>query len=309
MREAIVIRTHFYDDLIDAFCRRLLAETGRAVIVACDEAKGEVALPADMAKASLTPALFAGEGLHYPNNAGWLCGDYFHYAARRAHPGFDRYWLVETDVRFKFDRLSEFFDHFAALPADLVAPQLWKAAPKWSWHAPMQPYVEQVHGCIFPVTRLSGQAIDLLLQERIRLSARWLEANAALEKKSPYPNDESFVASTLMARGLDCRDINKQGRVFITRDSFRVGRPMSHLALEAAPNDGLVYHPVHAGQHYLRKMKMRLSIEFRGGRPVEELQEFYGTTGLALIARECGEAGVAEFNQHFERLRQSAKAA
>jgi len=86
----------------------------------------------------------------------------------RAHPEYDRSWLVEYDVRFS-GPWSRFFAAFEEIDADLIVPVLRRRTdqPDWMWwHTlrPPEPLAPEATLCAFmPVLRVSRagwQAVD-----------------------------------------------------------------------------------------------------------------------------------------------------
>jgi hypothetical protein len=90
---------------------------------------------------------------------------------------------------------------------------------------------------LFPVVRLSGEAID-------RLMAARQDASRSMALRFEWPNDEAFVATEAMALGLACKDLNACGRMVYTDASMSYHQPIDGAALAHTPMDGLLYHPV-----------------------------------------------------------------
>jgi len=175
---------------------------------------------------------------------------------------------VEPDVLVNVTDLGGFFTQFLADTADYLCGRFGPRQAHWEWFAEIQPDFPQVYGGIFPLTRLSGRAIDYLARERARLSA-------AVGPKRPYrwPNDESFVASALMAGGFTCGDLNGPDRVVRSDVSLRTGVVHGAYRLLTGVPDGLVYHPV-------RDLTLTLEKAEQG------LQRFHKPNEVAKASRE-----------------------
>jgi hypothetical protein len=299
MSEAILLRTHYFDGSVAELADFYMRSSGREVLLVCDETKNVVDVPAQYKKVSLQRAVLEADGIYVPDDFGWRCGDYSYYAARRAYADFTAYWLIETDVVLKFDDLSTFFDHFP--PADevaLLAPGLFKSGPNAFWYKSMAPFSSNVHGCMFPITRLSGRAIDYLMRERAAISPKFLELDAASATRLSWPNDEAFVTTRLMEAGYVCRDINSFGERFYSSGTFWVGAPASAKQVKALPNDGKIYHPVHGGGGFLSKMKIQISGRVRGSKEVAEIEAAYDGAFFDKVFAECGQEGVDTLRAH-----------
>ncbi|WP_191569182.1 hypothetical protein [Paracoccus yeei] len=137
MDELIVIRTHYYCEATERFYNYLKATSNRDVVFICDESSGAVDVGSGKVKISLSEESARDMSLHVPKNFGWLCGDYTLYAASKLLSGYDRYWLIEGDVRLSMPSSAIFFDNFKDSPADLFAFHTFKAKENWYWHSPM----------------------------------------------------------------------------------------------------------------------------------------------------------------------------
>ena len=137
-RTAVLIRTHFVDDALLAFAGRLAADGVFEVYVLADETRGALDFGA-IPKLSLTPEVIADLGLYAgAPNLLWRCGDYGFYAARRALPRYDGFWMIEPDVRLMADRPSDILDRFPGPEEiDFLAGRLRLAEGDWDWDVTM----------------------------------------------------------------------------------------------------------------------------------------------------------------------------
>ncbi len=248
----IIVRTHRADDAaLEAF-DRFKALDRTAVVFCVDERAG----PVDMQgrdKVAYDGGILAGMGLYAHPQCGWRCGDYCYYVVRQYRPGFSHYWLIEPDVRFNTADLDGFFDKLNAIAADYIAPKFGPRGAHWSWTSLIAAAGFAAHGGVFPVTRLSGAAIDHAYAIRRNLSL-----DPAIATPDAWPNDESFVASVLASRGFACVDINHDGIQRISNTSFRSGPVVDYSLTKARPPDELIYHPVRDFDAYLDNCESHL---------------------------------------------------
>ena len=244
MSDVLVLRTNRGGAALQPLLERYRGLAGLDLAVAADEQEGAVDVPAGVAKVSLTAAVVEGMGLPAVPRWGWRCGDYALYAVRRALPSHDRYWMIEPDVRLNTDDVAGFFRRFAAAPQDLLATGLGPRSPRWSHHAAMARFVPEVMGCLFPLVRLSGRALDHLCRRRAALHAEWEAANAA-GPELPWPNDESFVASELQAAGFDIADLAEVcPGIYSPEEGWGWRYPVHPEAPAFRQPDDKIYHPV-----------------------------------------------------------------
>jgi len=183
-------------------------------------------------------------------NWGWRCGDYAYYAMRQAHPDYDFYWLIEPDVYFSSSP-SPFFEAFQGDHSDALGAYL-KSYPsdhRFSLGMPDIP----LYNAIFPLTRLSAAAIDLLLKARIAL--RTDIGNRF------YPNDEVFVFSSIMAApGMSVTDIGDVAPFWIDESWFNTDPT---FLIDALLDDGTaferIYHPVRTKDAFKAALSQRLT--------------------------------------------------
>ena len=280
-RIALLIRTHFVDEALLAEAGRIEADGVFDVYALADESRAALDL-GPIPKLSLTPAVIAELGVYAgAPNLLWRCGDYGLYAARRALPQYDGFWMIEPDVRVNAERPS---DVLAGFPGpeqvDFVAGRLRPAEADWDWAATMDPAAGPVWRCLFAVTRVSARAIDLLHEARRQASAVHVA-----EGRDPalWPNDEAFVATTIARSGLPARDLNDFGRVY-EEAGLSFWFPLSHRELAASGRDGLIYHPVLTGEAYFLKL-CRLAVRHGALDALEAIVE--RMTGLEWTAEQA----------------------
>lgn len=247
--QAIVLRTHYYDESCKSLLRFLEKSLGFDIIIAADETKFNVDVD-KWPKVSLTYDSLSSLGLYLPEETPWLCGDYFLYLVRQQFPQYDYYWMLEPDVYFNMPSPEGFFRKVSSCSFDYFVMHFSKKDESWPFYKRVKPFCSEVYGGPFPIVRLSARAIDYLLQERKEMSKLNWEG-----KK--YPNDESFTASFLMKGGYSCSDFNTvcDGQVFATKKSFSTRDPWFVGELESNAPDGLIYHPAVDYNTYVAKIK------------------------------------------------------
>lgn len=296
MRDIIFMRTHFFDEAVEEFYRHLVQTSQRPVVVICDETRGRVDIPAGVPKISISREHMASMGLHAPDNFGWLCGDYFYYAGFQAFPRFDRYWLIESDVRIKLERTSKFFNSFENIDADLLAFHMYKAGRNWFWHSPMSYFSADVYSCIFPVTALSNRSVEHLFEKRKAMSDSFQNIVPSHEERR-WPNDESFVVTTLEQGGFVCESFNNCGKKFTTDESFGVGLAKSHRKIKGLADNGLIYHPVHSAENFVGKAHNWLGNFMYHKASPEKIKEVFNEDFIKDIASETNQAEADRFRE------------
>ena len=250
-RIAVLIRTHFVDEALLAEAGRVAADGVFDVYALADETRAPLDF-GPIPKLSLTPAVIAELGLYAAApNLLWRCGDYGLYAARRALPQYEAFWMMEPDVRVNADLPSDVLARFPGPEeVDFLAGRLRPAEADWDWIVTMDAAAGLVWRCLFALTRVSARAIDLLYEARRQASAAHLA-----EGRDPavWPNDEAFVATTLARSSLSARDLNDFGQVY-EEAGFSFWFPLSQRELAASGRDGLIYHPVLTGNAYFLKL-------------------------------------------------------
>ena len=278
-RILIAVRTHKADDASLAAYDLYATVKSAAVTFSVDERAGAVDV-GGRRKTGFDLDWLNTAGLFPHPQCGWRCGDYNYYRLRQSYPDFDYYWLIEPDVVINVDDINGFFEQFTADTADYLAGRFGKRQGHWDWHAEVSPDYPDVYGGVFPITRLSGRAIDFLFSERRRLSALVGPA-----KPVRWPNDESFVASALVQAGFTGADLNAENRVVRTEISLRTGVVHDTVWLAAHGRDGLIYHPVRPLGPILEKAETSLTRfhKFQAGAPAPRGEAQW----LGRTARSC----------------------
>jgi hypothetical protein len=252
-RQIIIVRTHRADEPSLAAFDLFSKIPGVATVFCVDERDGPLNMGGRV-KASFDEARLVAMGLYAHPKSGWRCGDYFYYLARKACPDHDFYWLVEPDVRINAHDLGRFLAQFARNDADLLAAQYGPRDGAWGWSRTILPLGVAPHGCLYPVTRLSGRAIDHLFDIR-----RALSADPRVAGRDTWPNDEAFTASFLSTGGFRCADLNHDGVTCYTERTLTVTAVVDYARVQNAPPDGLIYHPVRDFDTWLAQADKRMT--------------------------------------------------
>lgn len=178
--------------------------------------------------------------LPYPTKVGgpdwdlWRCGhtDLITMHYWRAHPHYDRYWVIEYDVRYS-GPWRRFFATFEEDGTDLLAPMLRRRrdAPEWSnWHmlsSPGAPPDDEQAVCSFmPIFRASG---------------RLMRAMDESYREGWGGHIECSFATIATVRGLTVSDLGGHGE--FTPEAYR-GRIYSGSARDVHHAPGtLVFKP------------------------------------------------------------------
>jgi hypothetical protein len=246
MKNLILLRTNRFGGREADFARKLQVESGYKLAVLADEAKGPIDT-GEFGKIPFDRARLRGMGLHCPDDAAWRCGDYGFYLARVAMPDIDRVWMIEPDVRAGVTSYADLFGSLAALDADFIAPGVARAERRHFWYPTMRWLTGNVYRCHFAFCMMSAEAADMCLSERRRQSyhpaARLL-----------WPNDETFVATSLHLLSRIVRDVNESGRIWATEQSFGFRAVLRGEDFDRAAPSGLLHHPVLWGEDANRKI-------------------------------------------------------
>lgn len=247
-RTLVLLRLTKFEAMTQAFADRLARESGHQLVCLADEREGPIQV-SPHEKVSLTTSACRALGLFCPDDFAWRCGDYGLYIARKQYPNATHFWLIEEDVRISGMSLHGFFGFFWACDkVDFLAPYYRPSAGDWYWDHTVAARDTTVYRCLFPVVRVSVAAVDRLLARRQEMSRRQL-------RRASWPNDESFVATTLSNDGSVCRDLNSFGRVFYNGTTFSFFAPHDGDTLVMADDEVLVYHPVLFEEDYKQKVR------------------------------------------------------
>lgn len=185
-------------------------------------------------------------GLHTPTEFPWLCGDYGLYLARQQFPDHQHYWMIEYDIRLAGGAPPAFFAEFDRRPEfDLLACEFGPAGETWWWRPHSSGLGVTTYRCLFGVIRISANALDRLLL------GRRSQSNSSLRREM-WPNDEGFVATSLMRQGLKCADFNDFGTNFYDSTTLSLTERRRGETFDPPATGLKIYHPVLFGEDFER---------------------------------------------------------
>ncbi|TXH71772.1 MAG: hypothetical protein E6Q83_00705 [Thiothrix sp.] len=254
-KQVIGIRCHGFGEPEQLLYKVLLQYfQASRVFFMVDEIEDAKKFPTTFNKISLSAEFLENNKLYKPNRAAWSCGDYFYYAFRATVEA-DYYWLIEPDVLLNLDSVEDFFKFFANKEIDALVTHFTLATPEWSWYESAKRLLETPYRCFFPLTRLSGQAIDIMLAKRQALSLKFV----AEQSRAQFPNDEALLANALMAAGIT--PINLTDYFPNSFDKFSIG-PFKNRGLSTRYHKNQVIHPVKDSEFYTAVFKKHINTMF-----------------------------------------------
>lgn len=293
-REAVLLMTHFVDDMIVGQARRLMAESGgRDVFVLLnktDDVNPGYRRPPDIRVFEFTVDDLRALG--YPIKGRRIRDkdiELFAFTFMKARADYDRVWVVEYDVAYT-GRWSELFGHFAECDAALLATSLhrWAVNPGW----PNWPSVRTPDGPPADLTPFVRAFMPFY-----RLSRAGFEALDRAYRAGWEGFYEGIVPRILLDAGLRVEDIGGTGEFVAPRNRGRfyssnpadntlapgtfVFRP---IVARPGPAPDTLWHPVKPEQS-----------THRTGWPIKRRQQ------IAHRARTLARASIARLNQLLER--------
>ncbi|MFZ5710984.1 MAG: component of SufBCD complex [Pseudomonadota bacterium] len=248
MRTLAAIRTNKWGEDEERVLGQLRPAFGDDLVVVFHDRPADLGLP--LAVVDLTRGWVARQGLGIVPDWGWRCGDYAHYAARAAFPGFDHYWLIEPDVFFTSDP-APFFARFDAVTTDALGFRYGPFERDFRFTRALGGI--EVWRAMFPLTRFSGRALDHLAEMRRKLAAQGIGART-------WPNDEVFCFSYVRAHP----ELAAGALEDVAPDWFEAGRfatdpDILHDLAVAQAVPGKVMHPVRSRAWFCRALAGRLT--------------------------------------------------
>jgi hypothetical protein len=254
MREAVLLMTHFIDDMIVHHARRLQAEAGgRDVFVLLnrtDDVNPGYRCPRDLRVFGFTVDDLRALG--YPLKGRRIRDkdiELFAFTFWKAHPEYDRTWVVEYDVAFTAP-WRQLFDRFVTNDAALLATSLhrWSVNPAW----PNWPSIVTPNG---PPTDLSS--FIRAFMPLYRLSREGFAALDAAYRAGWEGFYEGIVPRILLDAGLAIEDIGGTGEFVApeNRGLFYRSNPADNtlapgtfvfrpIITQPGPEPAMLWHPV-----------------------------------------------------------------
>ncbi|HQT88319.1 MAG TPA: hypothetical protein PK677_07150 [Acidiphilium sp.] len=250
-KTVILLRTHYFDDAVEALADRYQRESGLALVVVVDDSAGVVAVPERFRKIGINRAMLVAAGLVNLDRWGWQCGDYFLILAQQILTEHEYFWMVEPDVLINYSDLSAFFGLFEGDDSDLWVATLGHYGDDWFWYGAMRRFYQgAIGGCFYPVLRISARLIRVIGSVRQAMTELMgLVGDDRVVRIDPtqYPNDEGVTATIGLMAPFVARDFSARG-VAYGPESYHLGEPFSATALAQLPADGRLYHPVLSGE-------------------------------------------------------------
>lgn len=246
----ILVRTRALDREVRRFATDLRQASGCDVRFILDERNAIVRLDNDEV-VSLNRVSLEALGIFVPHDVGWRCGDYGLYIACRQYPSYDHYWVMDDDFRIGGDARA-FFASCDHRPEDFLGIDFRAAAKSDYWWPHLRACDARGHLCVFPVLRLSRAAVELCFQKRQAQSGRW-------SRRALWPNDEGFVATTVVQAGLQAADFRVVDSDLYSSETFTVnGQVFKDVSAEGPPR---LYHPVRAAERPAAPRSRRARLE------------------------------------------------
>ena len=242
----ILLRCAQIDEPLLRFADTLAGLGSEEVVFAVDESRS-VSDSRGFRKVSITPSALRSLKLYIPQDAAWRCGDYALYLAMHELRPFGHTWLIENDVRISDTEVFFKTIRERASGIDFLTAHLRPAEVGWYWRQYALSRDATPHRCFFPVTRYTPRAIRYLEQVR---RAHTL----SISRRAVWPNDEAFVATTLMASRLACADLNDVVSDAWTPESFQFAQPVRGETF-IPPHRPHLWHPILFGAAYDAKIE------------------------------------------------------
>lgn len=242
----ILLRTTEISRVIVEFSNALAAASDLPIVLFVDERNGPVDA-GGRPKLGFDRRTYADMGLYVSPDVGWRCGDYGFYIARRSFPDAEHLWMIDYDVRLTGDA-RRFFEVIGSRgDLDFVAPKLQPADDGWWWSKYLVSSDARPWRCFFPVIRLSAHAVEALYEKRRAHSRQ-------LSRVAMWPNDEGFVATTLVNTGLTRADLNDFGHRFYDDATFSYKNVIDGDNVDCHTGSPELLHPVLTGEAYAKKV-------------------------------------------------------
>ena len=231
----ILLRCAQIDEPLLRFAESLARIEIGEVVFAVDESRG-ISDARGFRKVSITPSALQSLELYVPHDAAWRCGDYALYLAMQELNPQEEVWLIESDVRIS--EMEHFFNTVVerAGSIDFLTAHLRPAEQGWYWRQYALSRDTPPYRCFFPVTRYTPTAVTYL--QRVRRAQ-----TRSISRRAVWPNDEAFVATTLMASRLACADFNDVVSGAWTPESFQFAQPVRGETF-VPPRRPHLWHPI-----------------------------------------------------------------
>ena len=253
-RLAVLVRTHVVNPKLFSLLDSLADGCDYDLFIAADETSRIVDVPG-VRKLSHSLDMCAEVGLSRTSPKGsvlWYMGDYALYCSYLQIPHYDHYLMIEYDVHFDCNAsmfcsylvsiLESYIDRF-----DMIGIELFQRDGVWDNYAEARLQFEKVFGAFFPFVLMSRRAIDFLLAERRKSTARSEEQLFC----------ESWVPSMLAKNNYRIADLNEIIPGSWNNAMFRWNDPLRLKGMP--PSSCILSHPVYDEQEFWhRKLRQAL---------------------------------------------------
>ncbi len=285
MRPIIAIRTHQWTEEEERLFALLRDVPGHDLVVVFHNRPDGLKLPLDVI--DINDDWLTEHRLSPVRDWGWRCGDYFYYALRLARPDYTHYWLVEPDLYFSGEP-GGFFGRFEAVTTDALGYGLKRMEGRTPYTRGLTGVAH--HKALFPLTRLSGDALDRLLPRRQEYSD---------VPRAPrfFTNEEVFVFSHAVADG----DLTTGRLEDVAPEWFEGVRfapspdMLAEVLDEKSLPEGRIFHPVRARAAFKNAIATRLAgshffflnnvLEALALMSQEELEEMAEAAGQKILTQ------------------------
>lgn len=243
MKYAILFRTHYWTDYLDARLEEIKAMAPQADVYVAYDATSSSAPDIPECTSHSLDSLRA-LGLHLPQEkALWYCGDYPFYDFYHRNPSYDFYLMIENDVYLQGIDVDEIVSNCLGNNVDILGAHFISVKdtkPGQAFHAGRSQY-DQWRKCFFPVVGLRRSALVSLFAERLRQAER---KNS--DEKYEIPFCETYVGSESLRQGWLNREL---GSVAPLR-TYGASKYMLHEKVRAEHSAG-VWHSVFPADRFV----------------------------------------------------------
>ena len=171
----------------------------------------------------------------------WYNADYRYMYARKYFPDYDYYWQFDYDVYCNGTSYEPFFSKYSNRDEDLLICDYReeKREGQWFWSKDVGWIYPQdtIIASFFPISRLSGNAIDYLYNRRIEQAKIYKDIPD--KSHSRWLFCEIFVPTELKLANFKCDGIYEK---YVSEKAWNVEFDLNDRLFERP--DNLLYHPI-----------------------------------------------------------------
>ena len=264
--------------------------------IACNNNAENIKIPVEYNHFYLNKKnLLNGTGLYFHDKWEWRCGDYWYYALNKFLKGYEYVWLCEPDIYFSNENANDFFKPFEQLDCDFLTKGYGTAGPNLFFYKTSKVLNGKPMSCLFGITRIRASLINLLFEERTRLSETFIN-----KKNDPnlYPNDEFFVSTTLNRMNYSIKNIN-----YFTHFDFRLFTTNNDEAMtieDASIIKGnFIIHPVLEKSVFINKKLNIFNKKLKNNKPISD---WIRNTLIKIKNENLKKELISEFERNFDNF-------